>query len=210
VSELESGRGNISILRLFALARTLGVPIHELTRFENRNGLIALIGLRGAGKSTVGARLADELGLRFVELDALIEEEAGLGLREIFAMHGEGYYRRLEREVLSHIVTDGHDVVLATGGSLVTDRATFNLLKAGARTVWLRARPEQHLSRVVIEQGDRRPIAGRADPLAELRALLREREPLYAEADVVIDTSELSADAVVRELRKRLEATAAA
>lgn len=212
VSQLESGRGNISILRLFELTRALGVPLHELTcpeKKEDRSVLVALIGLRGAGKSTVGPRLADRMGRPFLELDALVEEAAGLRLGELFAMHGESYYRRLEREVLLRFVSAGREAVLATGGSLVTDRATFDLLKASATTVWLKARPELHLSRVV-EQGDRRPLAGRADPLADLRALLREREALYAEADVVVDTSDLPPDSAAIEVLRCLEASAAA
>ena len=152
------------------------------------NKLVALIGLRGAGKSTVGPELARLLARPFVELDSLIEDEAGLGLEEIFALHGEGYYRRLEREVLSRFVSTGSAAVLATGGSLVTDRGTFDLLSGSAVTVWLQARPELHLSRVAA-QGDRRPMAGRADPLAELRLLLRVREPLYREAEIAVDTS---------------------
>ena len=139
----------------------------------------------------------------FVELDGLIEDEAGMSLAEIFVMHGEGYYRRLEQEVLNRFLTDGGPAVLATGGSLVTDRATFDLLKKHTITVWLRALPELHLQRVSA-QGDRRPMAGRADPLSELRALLVTREPLYAEADITIDTTHLSAEEVASEASRRL------
>jgi XRE family aerobic/anaerobic benzoate catabolism transcriptional regulator len=139
----------------------------------------------------------------FVELDGLIENEVGLGLAEIFAIHGEGYYRRLEREVLTRFVSNGAPAVLATGGSLVTDRTTFDLVKRNAITVWLRANPELHLRRVTA-QGDRRPMAGRADPLSELRSLLSEREPLYSEADITIDTTHLSTAEVVSEAVHRL------
>lgn len=206
VSQIESGRGNVSILRLHELARALRTPLEELVRSDaplERHPVVSLIGLRGAGKSTVGPLLADALARNFVELDARIEEAAGLGLEEIFALHGESYYRRLERDVLGRFVASRTEAVLATGGSLVTERPTFDLLKGATTTVWLKARPELHLSRVAA-QGDRRPMAGRADPLAELRALLRGREPLYSEADVTVDTSELTPPEVVSELRHRL------
>jgi XRE family aerobic/anaerobic benzoate catabolism transcriptional regulator len=199
VSQLESGQGNISIMRLYELTQALGVALDEVVRVETRTRMIALIGLRGAGKSTVGHLLAAKLGRRFVELDALIEEQAGLGLAEIFELHGERYYRRLEREVLSRFLAAGGDAILAAGGSLVSDAATYQLLKTNAMTVWLKARPELHLERVAA-QGDGRPMAGRADPLAELRTLLDEREPLYREAELVVDTSTLHPDAVIEEI----------
>ena len=204
ISQLESGQGNISILRLYELGRVLGAPLHELVRLGDHRHIIAIVGLRGAGKSVVGAQLAAELGTTFVELDQLIEEEAGLRLAEIFALHGESYYRRLEHDVLSRFVATDKDSVLATGGSLVHGRATYELLKAHARTVWLKARPEQHLERVAA-QGDQRPMAGRSDPLAELRTLLLEREPLYAEADVTVDTSALSPEDAVKKVIEKLE-----
>lgn len=194
VSQVESGAGNISILRLFDLARALDARLDELVRWREpaARRVIALIGLRGAGKSTLGRRAARSLKLPFFELDRLIEQEAGLGLGEIFALHGEAYYRRLERQVLRRFLSSGQPGVLATGGGVVTDRASFDLLKRGALTFWLKARPEEHLERVAA-QGDRRPMAERSDPLTELRALLREREPLYRQAAHTIDTSRLSA-----------------
>lgn len=188
VSQLEAGSGNISILRLFELSQALGAAPHELLRLESPPDVIALIGLRGAGKSTVGQQLARRLSRGFFELDSLIEEAAGLSLEEIFAIHGEKYYRRLEHEALSRFLSHHSSAVLATGGSLVTDRSTFDLLKSSTVTVWLKARPEHHLERVAL-QGDRRPMAGRSDPLAELKALLAEREPLYREATITVDTS---------------------
>jgi XRE family aerobic/anaerobic benzoate catabolism transcriptional regulator len=195
VSQIESGRGNISILRLNELARVLEIPLEELVRTDGGSRVIALIGLRGSGKTAVGKRLARALKRPFIELDQLIEEEAGLRLGEIFALHGEAYYRRLEREVLGRFLSSGRAAVLASGGGLVTDRVTYDLLKRDALTVWLKARPEDYLKRVT-EQGDRRPMAGRADPLAELRSLLRDREPLYAEAELAIETSERSLEEI--------------
>jgi len=202
ISQVEAGRGNLSILRLLELTRALGVPLHETLQPDKWHPIVALIGLRGAGKSTVGKDLSRRLERPFAELDGLIEDEVGLGLAEIFAIHGESYYRRLEREVLTQFV--GTAAVLATGGSLVTDRTTFDLLKQSAVTIWLRARPELHLERVSA-QGDKRPMAGRADPLADLRSLLKEREPLYAEADITIDTTHLSTAEVATEAVRRLQ-----
>jgi XRE family aerobic/anaerobic benzoate catabolism transcriptional regulator len=203
ISQIESGRGNLSILRLLELTRALGVPLHEALQPDKWHPIVALIGLRGAGKSTVGKDLARRLDRPLAELDGLVEDEVGLGLAEIFAIHGESYYRRLERDVLNRFVLGGTPAVLATGGSLVTDRTTFDLLKKSAVTVWLRARPELHLERVSA-QGDRRPMAGRADPLADLVSLLREREPLYSEADITIDTTHLSIAEVASETVRRL------
>jgi XRE family aerobic/anaerobic benzoate catabolism transcriptional regulator len=199
VSQIEAGRGNVSILRLLELTRALGIPIHEALRLDRSERIIALIGLRGAGKSSVGREVAHRLRRPFAELDGLVEEEAGLRLSEIFALHGESYYRRLEREVLTRFVAGSPKAVLATGGSLPTDRTTFDILRKAALTIWLRARPELHLERVAA-QGDGRPMAGRADPLAELRSLLADREPLYRQADVIIDTSSLTLEKVASEI----------
>jgi XRE family aerobic/anaerobic benzoate catabolism transcriptional regulator len=198
IASIEAGQGNVSILRFLDLIDALGVPLHDALLLDKWHPIVALIGLRGSGKSTVGPELARRLGRPFVELDALIEEEAGLGLAEIFAIQGESYYRRVEREVLTKFVLRGLPAVLATGGSLVTDRATFELLKEQTTTIWLRARPELHLQRVSA-QGDRRPMAGRADPLSDLKLLLNEREPLYSEADITIDTTALSPEEVAKE-----------
>jgi XRE family aerobic/anaerobic benzoate catabolism transcriptional regulator len=203
ISQIEAGRGNLSILRLLELTRALGVPLHEVVQPNKWQPIVSLIGLRGAGKSTVGRELARRTSKPFVELDGLIEDEVGMSLAEIFVLHGEGYYRRLEREVLTRFLASSSPAILATGGSLVTDRATFDLLKKNTITIWLRALPELHLQRVSA-QGDRRPMAGRADPLTELRALLNERQPLYAEADITIDTTHLSTARVASEAERRL------
>jgi XRE family aerobic/anaerobic benzoate catabolism transcriptional regulator len=203
LSELEKGRGNISILRLAALARALGVPLARLVDLPAAESapIVALIGLRGAGKSTIGRRAARVLGLPFRELDALIEEAAGLSLAEIFVLHGETYYRRLEREALVGLLEAGEPMVIATGGGLVTASDTYALLRRRALTVWLKARPQEHLARVAA-QGDGRPMEGRADPLDELRALLRDREPLYAQASHAIDTSRHTPSSAARALAR--------
>jgi XRE family aerobic/anaerobic benzoate catabolism transcriptional regulator len=208
LSQLESGRGNISVVRLFELARALGVPLDELVKVDHGHRIVALIGLRGAGKTTIGKLLAREIKRPFLELDSLIEEEAGLRLGEIFALHGEAYYRRLEREVLGRFISLGRPAILAGGGGLVADRVTYDMLKQATLTVWLKAKPGDYLKRVSA-QGDQRPMAGRTDPLAELEALLREREHLYAEADVIIDTSEHSPRDVTRRIAEEANASLA-
>ncbi len=198
--QVEAGRGNISVRKLAALAHALGLTPADLLRgpgAEPGLPVIALLGLRGAGKTTVGRRLARHLRVPFLELDRRIEEAAGLTLDEIFAMHGEEYYRRLEHEVLERVLAEDRPLVLATGGGIVTRRDAFARLRRGAFTVWLRARPEDHWNRVV-QQGDRRPMADHPEAMAELRRLLAVRAPLYAEAAHTIDTSGLDADGVAR------------
>jgi XRE family transcriptional regulator, aerobic/anaerobic benzoate catabolism transcriptional regulator len=176
-------------------------------RFARRTApTIALLGLRGAGKSTIGPRLAERLGLRFVELDLAIEEAAGLSLNEIFMLHGEGYYRRLERETLQGLLADGQGMVLAAGGGIVNDKETYRLLRRRAVTVWLKAKPEDHWNRV-IQQGDQRPMAQHPHAMAELRALLTARERLYSEAEHVLDTSRIDADGAVDKLARELGGT---
>ncbi len=165
--------------------------------------IIALLGLRGAGKSSVGLRLAERLGVPFVELDELVEKAAGLSLAGLFSLHGEAYYRRLAREVLARLLAEGEPAVLATGGSVVTDREAFRLLQKRCRTVWLQASPEDHWERV-LQQGDVRPSANSPHARDELRALLKAREPLYAQAELSVDTSRLGLEGSVEEVVKRL------
>jgi len=171
-----------------------------------RGPSIALLGLRGAGKSTVGKRLARRFRVPFFELDALIEQAAGLPLEQIFELQGEAYYRRLEREALVRFLATTHAAVLATGGGLVTDAETFTLLRDNCTTVWLQAVPEQHWQRVV-RQGDRRPMRGHPGAMQELRALLAARGPLYAQAHLRVDTTGRSVASVADELVMRLGGT---
>lgn len=196
--QLESGRANISVKNLAVLAAALGTSPAALLAAEEGAGplLVALLGLRGAGKSTIGRRLARRLRVPFVELDQRIEQAAGLGLGEIFALHGDQYYRRLEREALQQVLDEGRSLVLATGGGLPTSTETYRLLTRRALTVWLRADPEDHWSRVV-QQGDRRPMADHPQAMTELRRLLASRESLYARAALTVDTSSRSIDEVV-------------
>jgi XRE family aerobic/anaerobic benzoate catabolism transcriptional regulator len=161
--------------------------------------LVALLGLRGAGKSTIGRKLAQRLAVPFVELDELVERAAGLSLAGLFSLHGEAYYRRLAREVLTRFLADTDAAVLATGGSLVTDREALRLLTKRCRTIWLQATPEDHWKRV-LAQGDERPGAASPHAQAELRALLKAREPLYAQAEAAVDTSALDVSGAVEQI----------
>jgi XRE family aerobic/anaerobic benzoate catabolism transcriptional regulator len=203
--QLESGRGNISVRRLVEVARALGTTASALLDepAEDRRPVIALLGLRGAGKTTVGRRLARRLRIPFVELDRRIEEAAKLSLSEIFSLHGEQYYRRLERETLESVTAGGERMVLATGGGLVTSPEALARLRRSAVTIWLRAMPEDHWNRVV-RQGDRRPMADHPQAMADLRALLAAREEMYASADHTIDTSGVNIDLVVTEVERAL------
>jgi XRE family aerobic/anaerobic benzoate catabolism transcriptional regulator len=153
-----------------------------------RRKRIALLGLRGAGKSTLGARLAKRLGVPFIELDREIEREAGTNLNEIFLLYGQGGYRRYERRCLENVIRKYDRVVIASGGSIVSEQATFDLLLSACFTVWLKATPEEHMARVV-EQGDFRPMAGSDEAMADLKRILDGRELLYSRADATIDTA---------------------
>ncbi|MGA7985768.1 MAG: helix-turn-helix transcriptional regulator [Burkholderiales bacterium] len=153
-----------------------------------RKRRIALLGLRGAGKSSLGARLAEVLGAPFVELDREVEREAGSNLGEVFSIYGQDAYRRFERRALERVLRQHDRAVIATGGSLVTDQDNYDLLRERCYCVWLKASPEEHMSRV-ISQGDMRPFKGRSAALDEIRRLLADRDRLYARADAILDTS---------------------
>ena len=149
---------------------------------------IALIGLRGAGKSTLGRLVAADLALPFVELNDQIAEMSGLSVAELFNLYGQEGYRRLERRCLEQVVAKQEQVVLATGGGIVADPSTFDLLLSAFHTVWLRAAPQEHMERVRA-QGDLRPMAGNPEAMEELKLILSSREALYSRADSQLDTS---------------------
>ena len=224
LAEVETGEANLSLLRLLELATALGVSVVSLVaglgpvrdeaeilaslsddqraralRAARPPEKVALVGLRGAGKSTVGSMAAQMLGLPFIELDALIEGKAGMHLTEIFEFHGPSRYRELEMRVLSTLLERPGGAVIASGGSVVTSSDAWSLLRGGTRTVWLRATPEEHLVRVE-RQGDFRPMRGRVDALADLKEILQRREALYAQSEKTIETSEKSVAEVVEEL----------
>ncbi|HEX6414487.1 MAG TPA: helix-turn-helix transcriptional regulator [Burkholderiales bacterium] len=193
LAQLEAGEGNISVLLLRKVARAMGVPVENLVReVAPREKPIALLGLRGAGKSTLGAKLAEALKLPFIELDREVEKEAGAELGEVFALYGQDAYRRFERRALERVLAHDERAVIATGGSLVTDAGTYRMLRERCLCVWLKASPEEHMARV-IEQGDLRPFkgnaTGRPSALDEIRQLLADRDRLYSRADVTLDTS---------------------
>jgi XRE family aerobic/anaerobic benzoate catabolism transcriptional regulator len=153
-----------------------------------RSKRIALIGLRGAGKTTLGHKLAQNLKRPFIELDREIEREAGTSLSEIFLLYGQQGYRRYERRCLENLLESQEACVIATGGSIVSERATFQLLLATCFTVWLKALPEEHMARV-IAQGDTRPMEGNTQAMDDLRRILKSRAGLYEQADAIVDTA---------------------
>ena len=171
------------------------------TAHTDRMKRIALIGLRGAGKSTLGSRLAKELEVPFIELDREIEREAGTSLSEIFLLYGQGGYRRYERRCLENVVKRNERAVIATGGSIVSEPGTYDLLLATCRTVWLKAQPEEHMARV-LAQGDTRPITGNREAMEDLHRILRGRNALYGRAEVTVDTAHKSIEHSLQQLRK--------
>lgn len=165
-----------------------------------RRKRIALVGLRGAGKSTLGRALAGELAVPFVELDSAIEAEAGMSLNEVFSLYGQPGFRRLERRCLDNFVTEHESAVITVGGGIVSEAETFNLLLMNCFTVWVKASPEEHMSRVVA-QGDFRPMEGNAEAMEDLRRILVAREPLYSKADFILDTTGCLPELCLKQLR---------
>ncbi|MCK9511940.1 MAG: helix-turn-helix transcriptional regulator [Pigmentiphaga sp.] len=177
LSETDLHRAHVCLAELFGGQRDTAVRKHR----------IALIGLRGAGKSTLGRMLADDLGYPFVELNREIERLAGCGISEIHSLYGASAYRRYERRALEEVMQSSNEVVLATPGGLVSDTSSFNLLLTHFYTVWLRADPDEHMRRV-IEQGDFRPMSGSREAMDDLKLILTGRAPFYAKADLTFDT----------------------
>jgi len=170
-----------------------------------RRQRIALIGLRGAGKSTLGAKLAEERTMPFVEMDREIEKDAGMPLAEIFALYGQSGYRAIERRTLERVLNESERAVLSVGGGVVSEKETFDFLLSHCYTVWIRAQPEEYMRRVMA-QGDFRIMAGTEHAMEDLRQILEAREPLYRQADMELDTSGSSAEESFSKLKTALQA----
>ena len=237
IAQLESGKGNVSIVLLRRVSNAMGAHLEDLipstepapdwavirdllrkasphqiaqakdvlagqsVSLQRRLSFagIALIGLRGAGKSTLGKMLAKEIGWNFVELNKEIETQNGLSVAEIIALYGQEGFRRMEQAALGQLLARKELTVLATGGGIVSEPLTFDLILSSFYTIWLKAEPEEHMARV-RKQGDLRPMADDRSAMAELRTILKSREPLYARASAVVDTAGLAVDAAAARL----------
>jgi XRE family aerobic/anaerobic benzoate catabolism transcriptional regulator len=239
IAQLESGKGNVSIVLLRRVSNAMGAHLEDLIPSTepapewpvirdlvrkatpgqiahakdvlsgHGNGAsvpkqmsfsgIALIGLRGAGKSTLGKMLAKKIGWNFVELNKEIEAQNGLSVAEIIALYGQEGFRRMEQAALGQLLARNELTVLATGGGIVSEPLTFDLILSSFYTIWLKAEPEEHMARV-RSQGDLRPMADDRSAMAELRTILLSREPLYARASAVVDTAGLSVDTAAARL----------
>lgn len=184
---------------VFRLMRDFG---HEE---KVRRMRIALIGLRGAGKSTLGCRLAAESKIPFVEMDNEIEKDTGMPLAEIFSLYGQSGYRAIERRTLEKVLQKHERAVLSVGGGVVSEKETFDYLLSNCFTVWIKAEPEEHMSRV-IAQGDFRAMAGSDQAMDDLRRILEAREPLYRKADLCLDTSGSSVEESFSKMKASLQA----
>jgi len=167
------------------------------------NARVALIGLRGAGKSSLGKMLADDLGFPFVELSREIEKFAGCSVNEIQSLYGMNAYRRYERRALEEAIQIYPEAVIATPGGLVSDPATFNQLLSHCSTVWLQADPEDHMRRV-LEQGDMRPMAHSKEAMEDLKSILAGRAAFYSKAQLRVDTSAAPLEATFQDLRRQV------
>jgi XRE family transcriptional regulator, aerobic/anaerobic benzoate catabolism transcriptional regulator len=179
--------------------------MREINQSEDKpRDRIALIGLRGAGKSTLGALLAKDLRVPFIELDKEIERAAGVDLNEIFLLYGPSGYRRMERQCLEKIIAQNQRAVISVGGGVVTEADTYNKLLENCYTIWLKAAPEEHMARVVA-QGDTRPMRDHAGAMQDLKRILSAREPLYSRADLTVSTSNNTSKQSLQKLRIALK-----
>ncbi|MEO8040259.1 MAG: helix-turn-helix transcriptional regulator [Betaproteobacteria bacterium] len=195
------------------VALVSGIPAHRrgdlLARLAgefgeadpSRQSRVALIGLRGAGKSTLGLALANARGIPFIELNQEVERETGLPASEVFDLYGQAGYRRIERRCLERVLTEHPRAVLSLGGGVVSEGETFALLLRHCRTVWLKASPEEHMARV-LAQGDLRPMSGHDDAMEDLKRILVAREPLYRNAELIVDTTGKTPAESLRALRE--------
>ncbi len=172
---------------------------------EARRKRVALIGLRGAGKSTLGARFGTETNVPFIELDCEIEKDTGMPLGEIFSLYGQAGYRAIERRSLERVLRGHERAIVSVGGGVVSEKETYDYLLSNCYTIWIKARPEEHMSRV-IAQGDLRAMAASNQAMQDLRRILEAREPLYRKADMYLDTSGNSVDESFAKLKAALEA----
>ncbi len=207
LAQIEGGHGNISIVLLKRISHAMSCKIEELFASEDRPGpnhrasRFALIGMRGAGKSTLGRRAATHLGRPFVELTQQIETIGGMGLNEVFSLSGQEGYRRLEYQALTQITTTHSDLILAVSGGIVAKLQTFDYLLTNYTTIWLKALPSEHMARVRA-QGDLRPMTGNPDAMRDLSRILSMRETSYRRANSTLDTSGATEDQSLRELLK--------
>lgn len=171
---------------------------------KTRKMRVALIGMRGAGKSTLGSMLARGMGIRFVELDKEIEKDTGMPLGEIFSLYGQSGFRAIEKRTLERVLKENERAVISVGGGVVSERDTFDFLLSRCYTVWIKAQPEEHMSRVMA-QGDFRPMAANNQAMEDLRRILEAREPLYRKADLLLDTSGASAEESLAKLKLALQ-----
>lgn len=165
---------------------------------------VALIGIRGAGKSTLGSRLGTELKRPFIELDNEIEKDTGMPLGEIFSLYGQAGYREIEKRLLERVLHEHERAVISVGGGVVSEKETYDYLLANCYTIWIKARPEEYMARV-IAQGDLRVMGGSGQAMEDLRRILEAREPLYRKADLYLDTSGHSVDESLAELKSALQ-----
>jgi XRE family aerobic/anaerobic benzoate catabolism transcriptional regulator len=184
---------------MFRLLREFGDEEAE------RRKRVALIGLRGAGKSTLGLRLGQEMNIPFIELDGEIEKDTGMPLGEIFSLYGQAGYRAIERRSLERVIREQDRAILSVGGGVVSEKETYDYLLSNCYTVWIKARPEEHMARV-IAQGDLRAIAGGNQAMEDLRRILEAREPLYRKADMYLDTSGHTVEESFAKLKAALQA----
>jgi len=204
IREMLEGRDEATLRRVrVAVGELLGMGGAHGEGARPRSQRVALIGLRGAGKSTMGAMLAEDLGFPFVELSREIEKFAGCSVGEIQGLYGQAAYRRYERRALEEAVQIYPEAVIATPGGMVSDPATFNLLLAHCTTVWLQAEPEDHMRRVA-EQGDMRPMAASREAMDDLRSILAGRAAFYAKAELHLNTSAQDLDSTFGLLRQKV------
>jgi XRE family aerobic/anaerobic benzoate catabolism transcriptional regulator len=190
-------------------AQQLSVVVQRLVQEfgaspKDPHSRIALIGLRGAGKSTLGGKLAQAARAPFIELDREIAKEAGMDLSEIFSLYGQSGYRRIEQRVLERILREYPRAVLSVGGGVVSEKETYDRLLASCFTVWVKAHPEDYMARVMA-QGDFRAMAENDEAMEDLRRILEAREPFYRKADLHLDTSGESAEQSFLKLKQALQ-----